>query len=194
MRRHPPGLSLVGALLVAAACTDTRPRAEPVPAAARSVRESPEAAFRASIGRTWELARLGTQEIPAPGVRADGARPGRHPGPGTRPTLRFTTDSAGAIAGGSGLPGASGSSFCNGYGTAYELGPGDRLRFHGFHSTLVGCNGPDSLETRYFRALHRTQRFEIDGTSLHLVAADGTRLTFVAAPDSARPPSAPPRP
>jgi heat shock protein HslJ len=81
---------------------------------------------------------------------------------------------------------AGGWSFCNGYGSAYELGPGDQLRFHQFQSTLVGCDGPDSLETRFFRALAETRRFELDSSALTLVAADSSRLMFVPAPDSAR--------
>jgi heat shock protein HslJ len=80
---------------------------------------------------------------------------------------------------------AGGWSFCNGYGAAYVLGPGDRLGFRHFQSTLVGCDGPDSLETRYFRALGNTRRFEMDETTLTLLAEDGSRLTFVAASDSA---------
>jgi heat shock protein HslJ len=83
---------------------------------------------------------------------------------------------------------AGGSSFCNGYGSAYEVGPGDRLRFRQFQSTLVGCNGPDSLETRFFRALAETRRFELDSSTLSLIAADSSRLLFVPAPDSARSP------
>ena len=77
---------------------------------------------------------------------------------------------------------ASGWSFCNGYGTAYELGPRDALRFRGFQSTLVGCDGPDSLETRFFRALYETRRIELDSARLSLIAEDGTRLTFVPVP------------
>ena len=78
-----------------------------------------------------------------------------------------------------GMRTAGGWSFCNGYGTAYELGPRDTLRFHGFESTLVGCDGPDSLESRFFRGLHQTRRIELDSTRLGLVGEDGTRLLFV---------------
>ena len=181
-------LALAGILVIGGAgCAEPRARPERDSAATRTA--SAEATFRAQVGRTWELARLGDQDIPATPARAAGARaPGRHPGRGSRPTLRFTTEPAGALAGESGRPGAGGWSFCNGYGTAYELGPDDRLRFHGFQSTLVGCDGPDSLETRYFRALHLTRRFELDSSRLYLVAEDGSRLTFVPAPDSAGPP------
>ena len=63
---------------------------------------------------------------------------------------------------------AGGWSVCNGYGTAYTLGPADTLRFHGFQSTLVGCDSPDSLETRFFRGLHETRRIEVDGSFLGL--------------------------
>jgi heat shock protein HslJ len=80
---------------------------------------------------------------------------------------------------------AGGRSFCNSYGTAYELGPGGALRFRGFQSTLVGCYGPDSLETRFSRALSETRRIEIDSTQLSLVADNGSRLVFVLVTDSA---------
>ena len=141
--------------------------------------ETAEAGFRAQLGRTWELARLGEREIPPAIVR--GREPGRHPGPGSRPTIRFTADSAGALTDALGGSNAGGWSFCNGYGTAYRVGPGDQLRFQGFQSTLVGCNGPDSLETRYFRALANTRRFELGSDTLRLIAEDGSRLTFVPA-------------
>ena len=144
-----------------------------------------QSAFRAHVGRTWELERLGEQEIPVPAVRTQPGSGGRHPGPGSRPTIRFTAELApGGSVHPAGLPTAGGWSFCNGYGTAYALGPGDALRFHGFQSTLVGCDGPDSLETRFFRGLHETRRVELDGASLSLVAEDGSRLTFVLATDS----------
>jgi heat shock protein HslJ len=68
---------------------------------------------------------------------------------------------------------------------AYVLGPGDQLGFRHFQSTLVGCDGPDSLETRYFRALANTRRFKMDAATLTLLAGDGSRLTFVPASDSA---------
>jgi heat shock protein HslJ len=80
---------------------------------------------------------------------------------------------------------AGGWSFCNGYGMAYVLGPGNQLGFRHFQSTLVGCDGPDSLESRYFRALANTRRFEMDATTLRLLAVDGSRLTFVPSLDSA---------
>jgi heat shock protein HslJ len=152
------------------------------------VSADPEAEFRARLGWTWELARLGDQDLPATRAGSGALRPGRHPGPGSRPTLRFTAEPAAALSDRPGRLSAGGWSFCNGYGVAYEFGPGDQLRFHQFQSTLVGCDGPDSLETRFFRALHLTQRFELDSTRLSLVAADGTRLTFVPGPDSGRRP------
>jgi hypothetical protein len=126
--------------------------------------------------------------IAAPGVRAQPGSGGRHPGPGSRPTIRFTTELAPETSVHPvGLPIAGGWSFCNGYGTAYALGPGDALRFHGFQSTLVGCDGPDSLETRFFRGLHETRRIELDGGRLGLVAENGSRLTFVLVTDSVDP-------
>ena len=140
------------------------------------------AAARTPLDRTWLLVRLGEQEIPLR-PRGNGASvPATEPG-AAQPTLRFTSDPAGALSAGTGALGAGGRSFCNSYGTAYIQGPGDQLRFRGFESTLVGCDGPDSLETRFFRALAATQRFVIDSATspakLHLIAADGSRLTFV---------------
>jgi hypothetical protein len=48
----------------------------------------------------------------------------------------------------------------------------------------VGCDGTDSLETRFFRGLQNTVRFELSNSSLTLVAADGSRLTFQRSTDS----------
>jgi len=141
--------------------------------------------FRAHLGRTWELVRLGNQNITATHTGAVGRNPARYPGPKTRPTIRFTAESADELSGKAGTSRAGGWSFCNGYGTAYELGPGNQLRFNGFHSTLVGCDGPDSLETRYFRGLATATRFELDSSTLSLISADGNRLTFDLLPDSA---------
>lgn len=181
-RRRARGVVLAAAIIIlgGTACAEQRGREE-VPA--DTARTAPEVTFRARLGRTWELTTLGHQNIPA--SRAPGkVRPGRHPGPGSRPTLRFTSESAAEMTGDSMALQAGGWSFCNGYGMAYVLGPGDQLGFRHFQSTLVGCDGPDSLETRYFRALANTRRFEMDETTLSLLAADGSRLTFGAAPDS----------
>lgn len=113
--------------------------------------------------------RLGSSEIPPPppGTAPDSL--GRDLVPGRRPTIRFMANP----------PGAGGRSFCNRYGTPYEL-RGDSLRLTMIESTAVGCDGPDSLETRFFRGLWRTRRFELDSTAarLVLIAEDGTRLTF----------------
>src|SRR5688500_397204 len=166
------------------ACTAPEPSSRSETAKARA--PDLEATFRAHLGRTWELVRIGEQDIPAPAGNRRPSNPGRHPGPGSRPTIRFTNQ---PTAEGSvhppGLRSAGGWSVCNGYGTAYELGPGDALRFQGFQSTLVGCDGPDSLETRFFRGLHETRRIELDSARLALVAEDGKRLTFVLSEKSA---------
>ncbi len=144
--------------------------AEPAPPAA-----DPEAAFRARLGREWALVSLGPRAIPPPPPGTPPDAPGRDLVPGRRPTIRFTAEP----------PGAGGRSFCNGYGSPYEL-RGDSLRLTRVESSAVGCDGPDSLETRFFRALWGTRRFEIDSARLALVAEDGTRLVFApaAAPDS----------
>ena len=73
--------------------------------------------------------------------------------------------------------GAGGRSFCNGYGSPFVL-DGDSLRITRIESSAVGCDGPDSLETRFFRALRNTRRFEMDSTMLALIAADGSRMIF----------------
>ena len=135
----------------------------------------PEADFRARFGQEWELARLGAQEIPAPPSGTPPDAPGRDLVPGRRPTIHFTAEPSGA----------GGRSFCNGYGSPFEL-RGDSIRLTEIVSTAVGCDGPDSLETRFFRALRGARRFELDSARLVLVAEDGTRLTFVTREDSAR--------
>lgn len=152
---------LIAAFALAAACTGPgRPVADP------------EADFRARAGREWALARLGSHEIPPPPPGTPPDSLGRDLVPGRRPTIRFSLEPHGA----------GGRSFCNGYGSPYEL-RGDSLRLTRIESTAVGCDGPDSLETRFFRALWGTRRFELDSTAsrLVLVAEDGTRLTFVPA-------------
>lgn len=162
-RRYQPLLRLVlgASFVLAGACTDAgRPVADP------------EADFRALFGREWALVRLGSSEIPPPPPGAPLDSPGRDLVPGRRPTIRFSAEP----------PGAGGRSFCNGYGSPYEL-RGDSLRLTRIESSAVGCDGPDSLETRFFRALWGTRHFEIDSaaTQLVLAAEDGTRLTFVPA-------------
>ena len=165
-------------MLGVVACADQRGRGERTEVPASNVVAGPESTFHAQLGRTWELTRLGDRDIAS--FRAG---PGMSRG---RPTLRFTSDPS-EMAGEPGRLQAGGRSFCNDYGTAYRLGPGDELSFRFFQSTLVGCDGPDSLETRFFRGLANTRRFEIDASTLDLIAADGSRLTFVPAADSIRP-------
>jgi len=180
-------LAVVVLLAGVAACGDGGSRAGRDSFGAGTVADAPEAAFRAQVGRTWELVRLGSLDIGATHVGSAERRPGRYPGPDTRPTIRFTSEPATEASDTPGASRAGGWSFCNGYGAAYVTGPGGQLRFHQFNSTLVGCDGPDSLESRFFRALGQTRRFELDGAALHLVAEDGGRLTFVPAADSAGP-------
>lgn len=166
---RPLRLSLLALLSLssAAGCAESaRPAREP---------RDPEAAFRANLGRQWALVRLGTREIPHPPPGTPLDSPGRDLVPGRRPTIRFTMEP----------PGAGGRSFCNGYGGPFVL-RGDSLRITQVVSSAVGCDGPDSLETRFFRALRQTRRFELDSTSLVLIAEDGTRTVFEpadAAPD-----------
>jgi heat shock protein HslJ len=63
---------------------------------------------------------------------------------------------------------------------------GDSLRIEQIMSSAVGCDSVDSLETRFFRGLRETRRFQLDSAALILITEDGTRLTFVpVAPDSA---------
>ena len=132
------------------------------------------------MGRQWELARLGSREIPPPPTGTPADSPGTDLVPGRRPTIRFMAES----------PDFGGRSFCNGYGGPFVL-RGDSLRIEQIMSTAVGCDGPDSLETRFFRGLRETRRFELDSTSLVLIGADGTRLVFVPAGSNASPAPAP---
>lgn len=138
--------------------------------------DDPAAAFRAQLGRTWELARLGDAELPPSAARPAPRNPAQHPGPDTRPTIRFTTDTVPDSPPDSVMWHAGGRSFCNGYGAAYVVGPGDRLRFGRFQSTLVGCGDP---EERFFRALHASRRVVVRADTLLLLAEDGSALTFV---------------
>jgi heat shock protein HslJ len=143
-------------------------------ASACAEREHParnaEAEFRTQLGRQWELVRLGPHEIPPPPPGTPPDSLGRDLVPGRRPTIRFSGDP----------PGLGGRSFCNGYGGPYVL-RGDSLRIESIESTAVGCDGPDSLETRFFRGLRETRRFELDSASLVLITEDGTRLVFMPA-------------
>lgn len=146
--------------LLALACSG----AEPSRATA-----DPEAQFRAQLGHQWELVGLGAQEIPSPPSGTPLDSPGKDLVPGRRPTIRFSADPQGA----------GGRSFCNGYGGPYVI-RGDSLRIERIASSAVGCDGPDSLETRFFRGLRDTRRFALGSSTLVLIAEDGSRLTFVA--------------
>jgi heat shock protein HslJ len=132
-----------------------------------------EQAFRAQLGREWELTQLGTYSVP-PSVPRNPNIPLGDPQPGVRPTIRFASDQ----------PGFGGRSFCNGYGGPYTV-RADSLQITSIESSAVGCDGPDSLETRFFRGLRETRRFTLDSATLTLIGADGTRLVFVPV-DTAR--------
>jgi heat shock protein HslJ len=135
----------------------------------------PEAEFRARLGQQWALVSLGSREIPPPPPGTPADSPGKDLVPGQRPTIRFVGDP----------PSAGGRSFCNGYGGPYVI-RGDSLRIEQIMSSAVGCDSTDSLETRFFRGLRETRRFQIDSAALVLITEDGTRLTFVpVAADSA---------
>lgn len=162
-------LSLVAALAcTGVACTD-RTRADTDSLEQRATSD-PEAAFRTQIGRTWELVRLGPLEIPPPpkGTPRDSA--GRDLVPGRRPTLRFSHDPQGV----------GGRSFCNGYGSPFTV-RGDSMLIPRIESSAVGCDGPDTVETRFFRGLRMTRRFVLSSDSLSLIAEDGSALVFVPA-------------
>jgi heat shock protein HslJ len=161
-----------------AACSAPGERAVPDSALvnAGEAASASEAALRASFGREWELASLGSQVIP-PSVARDPRIPAHDPHPGIRPTIRFTADPSGA----------GGRSFCNAYGGPWRLA-GDSLQITQIESTAVGCDGPDSLETRFFRGLRETRRFEFVGDTLVLIASDGTRLQFVSVAPATRAP------
>ena len=150
--------------------------AEPPRAVPRAA--DPEAAFRAQLGREWQLVRLGVREIPPPPAGTPLDAPGRDLVPGRRPTIRFTMEP----------PGAGGRSFCNGYGGPFELRH-DSLRIREIVSSAVGCDGPDSLETRFFRGLREARRFRMDSTRLVLFGEDGSEMVFEAAD---APPGRPP--
>ena len=161
--------TFVALTTLAGGCANDRRDAEDSSAAVAAT-DSPaaaEQAFRAQLGREWELAQLGTYRVP-PSVPRNPTIPIGDPQPGVRPTIRFASDE----------PGFGGRSFCNGYGGPYSV-DGDSLRMTRIESSAVGCDGPDSLETRFFRGLRETRRFALDSTALTLIAGDGTRLIFV---------------
>ncbi len=179
IRHFPLPRCLCNAALVAlSACSGSDVRESQIDSAAqaREAATVSERAFRASLGREWDLARIDTTELP-PSVERDPRIPPGDPHPGIRPTIRFTNDSSGV----------GGRSFCNGYGGPFVL-RGDSLRFPGIVSSAVGCDGPDSLETRFFRALRETRRFALAGDTLTLLGADGSRLLrFVPAARASSP-------
>src|SRR5688500_18725873 len=169
MVRGFPCSALLGGVF---ACSGSAEGDRPIDTAAeaRQAAVASEGAFRASLGREWELAHLGSTVLP-PSIARDPRIPPHDPHPGIRPTIRFTRDSSGA----------GGRSFCNGYGGPVIL-RGDSLRVPEIMSTAVGCDGPDSLETRFFRALRETRRFTFAGDTLALLGADSSRrLVFVPA-------------
>ena len=176
-RFHARKRVAIVAVFAAIACSaGEREQADSGAAAPRYSPASSEAAFRATLGREWELARLGAQALP-PSVARDPRIPVHDPHPGIRPTIRFTAERSGV----------GGRSFCNAYGGPFRLA-GDSVQISRIESSAVGCDGPDSLETRFFRGLRETRRFELIGDTLALIAGDGTRLQFVPVPPAARAP------
>lgn len=160
---------LLGLLLVGgASCAERRPGARD--SAGPRGPAATEAEFRSRFGRTWELARLGEQDIPVPAAGTPTDLAGRDLVPGRRPTLRFSLDQTGA----------GGRSFCNGYGGPFDV-RGDSLRLGQIVSTAVGCDGTDSLETRFFRGLRETRRYTIANDTLTLHGSDRALLVFVPA-------------
>ena len=168
--------AFVALIVLAGGCGNDRGDAEDSNAAVPATHSpaAAEQAFRAQLGREWELAQLGAYRVP-PSVPRNPAIPIGDPQPGVRPTIRFASDE----------PGFGGRSFCNGYGGPYSV-DGDSLRMTRIESSAVGCDGPDSLETRFFRGLRETRRFALDSTALTLIAGDGTSLVFVPVDTTAR--------
>src|SRR5215208_3136722 len=79
----------VAAALAGCSESGPRPRAGSAPPRTPDV----ESAVRARTGRTWELERLGEQDVAAP-TGASRAGSGEQPSrPRSRPTIRFTADS-----------------------------------------------------------------------------------------------------
>ena len=166
------GVGLLASILLLAVAVGCSERPQPV--------ADPDATFRAQVGRQWELVRLGTQEIPPPPPGTPADSPGVDLVPGRRPTITFTADPLTF----------GGRSFCNGYGGPFTI-HGDSLRVLQIMSSAVGCDSSDSLETRFFRGLRETRRFEINADSLVLFDDAGSRLLFVPA-DPSGPAASPP--
>ncbi len=84
-----------------------------------------------------------------------------------RPTLQFE---AGGQAGGNGG--------CNSYSGPYQTGAGGKLSFGPFVSTEMACDAL-SVESAYFQALAKVEKFSVEGSKLKLSSTDGkTVLVF----------------
>jgi heat shock protein HslJ len=77
--------------------------------------------------------------------------------------------------------GIRGTGGCNGYGGTYTLA-GNTLHVDSLSYSQMACNaGVDLVESAYFQALLRVERYHLDGNALTLTSADGSvQLTFRA--------------
>jgi heat shock protein HslJ len=92
--------------------------------------------------------------------------------PGRAPTLHFDPFDGQYY-------GIHGTGGCNGYGGTYTLA-GNTLHINSISYTQMGCGEQvDLVESAYFQALLRVERYQVDGKVLTLTSADGSvQLTF----------------
>jgi heat shock protein HslJ len=111
---------------------------------------------------TWTLTRLMVDGREQPLV------------PGHAPTLHFDPFNGQYY-------GIHGTGGCNGYGGTYTL-IGNTLHVDSLSYTQIACSaGVDLVESAYFQALLRVERYHLDGNALTLTSADGSvQLTFRA--------------
>jgi heat shock protein HslJ len=125
--------------------------------AARTAAAPRETSGAALAGQTWSLAALDGAKVTVPDERS-------------RPTLAF--DAAGQR--------VSGHAGVNRFGGTYAP-EGAKLKFGPLLATkMAGPPELNDLETRYLRALERTEGWRIDGGELELLAGERVLARFAA--------------
>lgn len=78
---------------------------------------------------------------------------------------------------------ANGQGACNGFGTTYEVGPGNEMSFGAIMSTKMMCDPGMDLENAYFQALEKVTMFRTEDYKVFLTSEDGqTSLVFSMPP------------
>jgi heat shock protein HslJ len=136
----------VGVVSLALAAVAAHTGTVPI-ATAVAERSGTTAAGRELSGTSWKAKRIDGRAVP----RGYGA------------TIRFEERFA------------EGRHWCNGYRGRYEAGPGSRLRFGRFTSTLRGCSGIEDPPD-FLGALSGTRTYRRARGRLVLLDADGTAI------------------